>query len=168
MKKIILVILTVLMLCSVFLLPSSALTVSDTYSDVTSTSSQAVNLVNYAANYESFIDSDFVIFCDSQNSYYIVWGDLECDGDIVTGEDIEYIHYFRSGSSGASYYSYVYGTDVVFTLMSTDYVCTSNLSEFGFKSAVYSEYELFDDLDKFLVYMTAFLFIITIIKLRGN
>lgn len=164
MKKIYLVILTVLMLFS-FILPASALTVSDTYSDVASTSSQANNLINLAASYDDFIESKYVVFCDVQYSYYIVWGDLQVENGIVSGADIQYIRYYRTGTTSS--YTYEYGTDVSFGL-NPDHICTSNLSEFGFKSAVYSEYELFDDIEKFLVFMTAFLFIITIIKLRGN
>jgi len=75
-----------LCLCAVtfFMLHSNslALDISGTYDDMESTSSQAENLIDYASSYESFMDSDFVVFHDSQYSYYIVWGDLVVDAII--------------------------------------------------------------------------------------
>lgn len=140
----------------------SALTVSDTYSDVSSTSSQAVNLVNYAANYDSFINSDFVVFCDVQYSYYIVWGELELKDGIVSGTDIEYIHYYRTDSYNS--YTYEYGTDVSFALNS-DKLCTSNIENYGFRSAVYEEFKLWEILNSLLIFIVGMLFVIMVLRL---
>lgn len=143
----------------------SALTVSDTYSDVSSTSSQAVNLVNYAANYDSFIDSEFVVFCDVQYSYYIVWGDLELSDGIVSGTDVEYIHYYRTDSYNS--YTYEYGTDVSFAL-NADNLCTSNIENYGFRSSAYETFKFNDNVNKSLVFILGFLFVIMILKLRRD
>lgn len=168
MKKILLFLLSFVLLVSAMTFSSSALTVSDTYSDVASTSSQAVNLVNYAMSYDDFINSDFVVFCDEQYSYYIVWSDeLSYDGSTVTGTDIQYIHYYRSGSSGSYSYSYQYGTDTSFGL-SSSYVCTSNIDDFGFKSAVFEEYYEQYELKWFLILIGSFLFVLMISALRGK
>lgn len=142
-----------------------ALTVSDTYSDVSSTSSQAVNLVNYAANFESFIDSDFVIFCDSQNSYYIVWGDLENNNGIISGSDVEYIHYYRTDNYNS--YTYQYGTENSFGL-NPDNLCTSNIENFGFRSSAYETFKLNDSIETALIFITGFLFVIMITRLRRD
>lgn len=144
----------------------SALTVSDTYSDVSSTSSQAVNLVNYAASYDSFVGSDFVIFCDVQNSHYIVWGDLDYSNGIVSGTDVELVHYYRPGGTNTSYV-YVYGTDNSFALKA-DNVCTSNIDNYGFMSAVYEEYKLNDSIETSLIFIIGFLFVIMILRLRRD
>ena len=144
---------------------AAALTVSDTYSDVSSTSSQAVNLVNYAANFESFIDSEFVIFCDSQYSYYIVWGDLENNNGIISGSDVEYIHYYRTDNFNS--YTYRYGTDISFGL-NPDNLCTSNIENFGFRSSAYETFKLNDNVNKSLIFILAFLFVIMILRLRRD
>lgn len=164
MKKFI-VFLYVVCLTVLMSFPASALTVSDTYSDVASTSSQAVNLVNYAANFESFIDSEFVIFCDSQNSYYIVWGDLENNNGIISGSDVEYIHYYRTDNYNS--YTYQYGTEVSFGL-NPDNLCTSNIENFGFRSSAYETFRLNDNVNKSLMFILAFLFVIMILRLRRD
>lgn len=152
--------LTVLMSFSV-----SALTVSDTYSDVVSTSSQAVNLVNYAASYESFIDSDYVIFCDVQYSYYIVWGELENNNGILSGTDVEYIHYYRTDNYNS--YTYSYGTETSFGLNPGN-ACTTNIPGYGFVSSVYQEYKLQDSLETGLIFIIGFIFVIMITRLRRD
>lgn len=164
MKKII-ILFSVVCLIAVMSFNVSALTVSDTYSDVSSTSSQAVNLVNYAANFESFIDSDFVVFCDSQYSYYIVWGDLENNNGVISGSDVEYIHYYRIDSYNS--YTYQYGTDVSFGL-NPDNLCTSNIDNFGFRSTAYETFKLNDNVNKSLIFILAFLFVIMILRLRRD
>lgn len=105
---------------------SSALTVNSTYSDVTSTSTQAVNLVNFAMSYEDFVTSDYVVFCNEQNSYYIVWGDLSYNDSSVSGSDVQYLRYYRAGSGTSYQYTYQYGTDSSFKL-TPSHMCTSNI-----------------------------------------
>lgn len=164
MKKFV-IFISVLCLTVLMSFNAAALTVSDTYSDVSSTSSQAVNLVNYAANYDSFIDSDFVVFCDVQNSYYIVWGELELSDGIVSGTDIEYIRYYRTDNYNS--YTYQYGTDISFAL-NADNLCTSNIENYGFRSSAYDSFKLNDNVNKALVFIVAFLFVLMILRLRRD
>lgn len=166
MKKIISVFIIVsLFVCSLSC-SSSALDVTSTYSDVTSTSTQAVNLVNYALSYDSFINSDFVVFCDAQYSYYIVWGDFDYDGvGLSSRSGVEFIHYSRSDSTGSYSYSYQYSVDGTFTLI-PDHVCTSNVPGFGFVSSPYQESKFYYDYSLFLVFLGSVLFVILIQHLR--
>lgn len=143
----------------------NALTFNSTYSDVVSTSSQANNLINYAMSYDSFIRSDYVIFSDQQYSYYIVWSeDLKFENDIVSGTSIEYIRYYRSGTTSYEY-AYTYGTDTTFSLTSSN-VNTSSLEEYGFKSVLYSEYKSYDLNSEFMIIIVAVIFVIMIKSLR--
>lgn len=165
MKKI-LTFSIVLSLCiSCLAFNSSALTVNTTYSDVTSTSTQAVNLVNFAMSYDDFISSDYVVFCDAQYSYYIVWGDLSYNGTSVSGSDVQYLRYYRSGSGTSYSYTYDYGTDSDFKL-TPSHMCTSNIRNFGFSSSTYQEYKHYYDYNCFIVFVCSILFVILIQQLR--
>lgn len=167
MKKFSFIILTVVLMSCGISFSSSALSVAGTYSDVSSTASQATNLVNYAMSYESFIDSDYVVFCDQQYSYYIVWSDeLTVDGSAVSGSDIEYIHYYRTGTTG-SQYTYVYGTDSIFNLFA-EHLCVSNLAEFGFISPTFYQYEYQHNITLLFILIASFGFVIAIKILRGS
>lgn len=168
MKKFIYFMVSVILITSCLLVNVSALNVNDTYSDVASTSSQANNLINYAMSYDDFLNSDFVIFCNAQNSYYIVWSDeLVYDGSIVKGTDIQYIRYYRSGTTGNNAYVYDYGVDSSFNLRST-YVCTSNIKDFGFRSAVFEDYYHQHIIKSFCILIASFLFVMFISALRGH
>lgn len=140
-----------------------ALTINSTYADVVSTSTQVTNLINYAMSYDDFIDSDYVIFTDVQNSYYIVWSkDLSFNNNIVTGTNIKYIHYYRNSSN---VYTYVYGTDSSFSLRSS-YVNTSSLNNYGFTSSLFEEYKKSNMDQYFSILVTAFIFVIMLSSLR--
>ena len=114
---------------------------SSNYTDVVGTSTQAVNLLNYAMNFDSFRFSDYVIFCDEQYSYYIVWGkDFSYTDSTVVGNEVEYVRYYRSGSTTS--YSYIYDTGTWDSFSLTyDYLVTSNLNEVGVVSPTYVTYE---------------------------
>ena len=130
-----------------------------TYADLVGTSSQAVNLLNYAMNFDSFRDSDFVIFNDEQYSYYIVWGkDFTYTSSTVVGSDVEYVRYYRSGSTGSYQYYYTKGSENSFSL-TYDNLVTSNLNEVGVVSPTYETYEY--------QYNTTLLFILAISLLFG-
>lgn len=150
-----------------FLVPvASALTFNSTYSDTVSTSSQSINLINYAMSYDDFLDSDYVIFTDSQNSYYIVWSkNMKVNNGIVTASNIKYIHYYRSSNYNS--YSYVYGSDSSFTLHSS-FVDTSSLANYGFKSSTYDEYKYSYYNKHFFILILAFIFVITLNCLRRS
>lgn len=142
-----------------------SLIVNSTYQDVSSTSSNAVNLLNYAISQDSFHGSDYVIFCDEQSSYYIVWGDLVYEKNTVKGTDIHYIHYHRSTASGYSNYVYDKGESETFSLSSNN-VNTSSLSGYGFKSILHEEYKVYGDVLLFLTLLTSFFFVMMINSLR--
>lgn len=128
-------VIVIISLCSI---SSSALTISSTYADLTSTSSQVTNLINYANNYDTFIDSKYVCFRSAQNDYYIVWGSLELNGNRVQSVgSVEYIRYYRPNNTGD--WIYDYGTDSSFSLTSS-YINTSNIDSYGFSSSVFSAY----------------------------
>lgn len=147
-----------------------AFNVSGTYGHASSTNSNVINLVNYAANYDSFMESDFVVFQDEQYSYYIVWGELEKNGKngvvSVGDSSVEYIRYYRiDGSSYGSNYDYLYGVDSSFSL-SSDYICTSNIEGFGFRSSTYEGYRTAYDNSIYLMVIGSFLMTLMIITLR--
>lgn len=154
------------------------MTVNSLYGTVTSTSSNAINLLYRAFNYESFKDSDYIIFQNEQYSYYIVWGDLKEENGRVIGSDIEYVRYYRTdNSSGYNYtYQYDYGTDSSFSLtLSDEYQTTSNIEGVGFVSLAAVQYDYYSQaseefmsvLDLF-VFAVAFLFVIVLCALRGT
>lgn len=153
------------------------MTINSLYGTVTSTSNNAMNLLYRAINYDSFNDSDFIIFQDGQYSYYIVWGDLEASDTRVTGSDIEYVHYYRTDSGSYNYvYSYDYGTDSSFSLaLSSEYQTTSNISGVGFVSMAAVQYDYYYQasekymsvLDMFVL-LLAFVFVLVICALRGT
>ena len=145
--------------------------VSNLYGTVTCTSTQASNLLYMAMNYESFKNSEYIIFQDEQYSYYIVWGDLYIeDGVVKEVESIEYIHYYRSGSSNYDYtYVYEYGTDTSFDLyLDSTYQTTSNIPGVGFVSMVSAQYNFYSSASDFYIFGTALLFVVMICALRGT
>lgn len=152
------------------------MTINSLYGTVSSTSNNALNLLYRAMNYDSFLDSEYIIFQDEQYSYYIVWGNLKEENGRVTGSDIEYVRYYRTdSSSGYNYtYSYVYGTDASFALtLSEENLTTSNISGVGFVSMAAEQYEYYSTSgDKFLQFLDflilflAFMFVLVICSLR--
>lgn len=145
-----------LLLVSSLQLTCFALNADETYSDLTSTSSQVTNLINYANNYETFIDSKYVCYRAGQNDYFIVWGDLNYNGSVVTSDsEIEYIRYFRS--SNTSEWKYQYDTDSSFSLKSS-FINTSNIDTYGFSSSVFSAYYNEHVIRYLLIFILAILF----------
>lgn len=156
---------TVLVLISVLVLPCSALSFSSTYSDVVQSSTQSNNLIALALNYDSFLRSDYVVFCPNQYQYYIVWGDLSASSANVTSSGaVEYISYIR-GSDYSSTYTYDYGTSNSFSLESSN-VCTSNIQHFGMKSSLYDEFFSNYISEQFYIFGLAVLVVILFIKIR--
>lgn len=167
MKKRILFVILIVFVVSLMSLPVSALS-SITYTDVASTSSNATNLINYAMAYDDFIYSDYVIYSDVNYSYYIVWSDeLEHNNGTVTGQDIQYVHYYRTGSTGSYSYVYDYGTDSDFKL-NVSHICTSNIPEFGFHSSVFADYYNRYVVRYILILICSFGFVSMIILMRGK
>ena len=163
--KYIKIVATVLVLVSVLVLPCSALSFGSTYSDVVQSSTQSNNLIAFALNYDSFLRSDYVVFCPNQYQYYIVWGDLSASSDMVTSSGaVEYISYIR-GSDYNSSYVYNYGTSNTFSLNSTN-VCTSNIKSFGMKSEFYNNFSDSFNFKNFFIILLAFVFILLLFNVR--
>lgn len=144
--------------------------ISNLAGTVTSSSSQAVNLLNYAMTFDSFKFSEYVIFNDSDYSYYIVWGDLKNEnGKVTSSGAVDYIRYYRISSSGYNNtYVYDVGSDGSFDLsLSEEYICTSNVPGAGFRSQVGEEYEFYNSASMFLIFAVAMLFAIMIKSFRG-
>lgn len=135
------------------------------YSTVSPTSSQATNLINYAASHDSFRSSEFIVFCDSEYSYYIVWGDLKHEGDQVVCSGVyEYIRYYRTNTSGyTGTYIYAYGvSDNLRVNLSNENIATSSLAGAGFVSSGYETMKYQDSVILFLVFMAAMIFAIMV------
>lgn len=164
MKKILSVLVVSLLLIGVLTMNAFAFSHS-TYGDLSSTSSQASNLLSYAMNFDSFLYSDFVIYQASQYSYYLVWSDqLEYNGSSVTSEgDIQYISYIRDGSSYN--YSYSYGATSDFSL-SVNHMTVSNVDGLGFKSSLFNEFQFFDNFKNFSIFGLSALLVIAVCSLR--
>lgn len=114
-----------------------ALSFNGLYNDMSATATQTENLLNYAINQDSdFLEKDFVIFRDSQNSYYIVWGDLAYSNNSVTGGEIDYIRYYRP--DGQTVFTYLVGNDTSFTLSNINYLVTSNIDGLGISSPTFN------------------------------
>lgn len=138
---------------------------------VSSTSSQAVNLLNYAMSFDSFRNSEYIIFNDSENSYYIVWGELyEKDGKVVSDGEVEYIRYYRTGTSGyTNSYTYESGSDSTFSLaLSDEYITSTSVNNVGFVSSVYQEYGFYQSALMLMVFVVAMVFAIMIKNFRGG
>lgn len=141
------------------------MTFSSLVGTVTGTSSQAVNLLNYALTFDSFAGSEFIIFNDSDYSYYIVWGDLKREGDrVVSTGSVEYIHYYRVSASGYStYYTYQTGTDDGFILnLSNENICTTNVEGTGFVSSTYVQHEFYQNAGVLLILAVSMVFAIMV------
>lgn len=107
-------------------------------------------------NYDSFITSEYVCFRPSQYEYFIVWGKLELNNNVVRSSDpVEYIRYYRESNYGE--YKYEYGSDPNFSLSSA-FVNTSNINTYGFSSSVHNTYYFEFVVQSLLIFILAFVF----------
>lgn len=100
---------------------ASALSTS-TDSDVLQNSSYVANLLSLIPD-DNYSD-DYVIFSDSDYSYYCFYGKFSVNNNIITGENLNFIHYSRNPNSYS--WSYSFGTDNL-SLTVEDIIC-SNLN----------------------------------------
>lgn len=143
-----------------------ALTINSTYRDMPPSNSTTSNLLALAQNYDTFHNSEFVIFSDSQWSYYIVWGnDIKLENNRLVGSKIEYLRYYRTTSN--SDYQYIYGTDTIFSLTSS-YHNTSSIDSYGFVSMTDLQYKNYDFEKNFLILITGFLFVLVLSNLKRS
>lgn len=164
MKKMFSVFLVFLLLMVIFSMNAFALS-NSTYTDLSSTSSQASNLLSYAMNFDNFLYSDFVIYQSAQYSYFIVWADkLTYENGVVTSEgSIQYVSYVRADSSYN--YNWQYGESADFTL-SVNHMTISNVDGLGFKSSLFNEYIFFDNFKNFSIFGLAALLVVAVCSLR--
>lgn len=105
---------------------ASALTIPNLYSDL-SENTQVSNMVDYACRYDSFDNAKYIAFRDTQNSYYLVWGDKDAFtvvNGVVSASAVSYVRYYRPDSSSAWRYVYL-ETDTV--SVNCDKLVTANL-----------------------------------------
>lgn len=153
-----------LCLILVFAFPCSALSHS-TYSDLVQSNSTCQNLILLAMNYEGFAESDYVVYCSAQYTYFIVWGDLTASqGKIESTESVQYIEYSRGTDM---VYSYTVGNSSNFTLNFSD-VFVSNIDGYGMRSALYEEYNSQNLVKNFFIFNSILLFVILLLKLRKD
>lgn len=152
---------------TVFLFSISSFALSGTsYGDLTSTSSQAVNLINYAMSFDDFINSEWVCYRDDTNSYYLVWSDeMIWQGSTVSASDVKYVRYWRENNQAS--WKYGYGTDNNFTF-STAYLCTSNVPGLGSISEVFESYYYQHNFLVLGVLFTSFILVIAFVSLKGG
>lgn len=157
MKLVLLLVLTPFL----FFTNVNALSFPQTYSNLTPNNSITKNLINYANTFYNFVNSHYVCFRENENDYYLVWGSLNLDNNVVTGSNIEYIKY----SSIIDLYSY--GKDSNFSLTS-DHINTSNIRQYGFRSELFLKYQIFEYIKIFLIVLTGFGLVIMFRSLRRN
>jgi len=144
----------------------NALTINSTYRDMPPSNSTTSNLLALAQNYDSFHNSDFVVFSDAQWSYYIVWGnDIKLENNRLIGSKIEYLRYYRTSTN--SDYQYQYGTDTSFSLTSY-YHNTSSIDGYGFVSMTDLQYKNYELIEQFLILITGFMFILVLTNLKRS
>ena len=139
----------------------NALSFPQTYSNLTPNNLITKNLINYANSFDNFVNSRYVCFRENENTYFLVWGALSINDNVVTGSNVEYIKY----SSITDLYSY--GKDTNFSL-SSDYINTSNIKDYGFRSDLFSKYQIFEYIKIFLIVLTGFSLVIMFRSLRRN
>lgn len=91
-----------LSICLLFLfaVPSFALT-SSTSDNLFSSSSVVNNLISLVPD-----NTDYVIWNDSDNSYYLAYGGISVNNNSFTSDDVNLVHYYRSGSIASYNYSF--------------------------------------------------------------
>lgn len=129
-------------------LSASALTINTQYSDLNN-GTQFSNMLNYATRYDNFYNSKFIAFRDTQNSYYLVWGDsddFDSSNTDVTGSNVSYVRYWRQSNTADWQYTYVENDTLSLTL---DKLVTTNMdSVYGFGSVQFDEWEFWTSIRK--------------------
>ncbi len=138
---------------------------ASTYADLAQSSTQVQNLISYAHSYNSFINSDFVVFQSGQYNYYIFWGDLNYNGSSVTASEAECISYYREGSGYDYQYRYSYDDSENLSLTVNNLV-VSNVDELGSSSALYEEFKSYNRDKAFGIFILAVLIVIMFLAFR--
>lgn len=119
--RILICVVIVVVLLRAFGLVSFALTTS-TYNDTLGTSTTCNNLLSFIPS-----NSSYVVFQNGESSYYCFYGsasDFVISNNVITGTDLHYVSYIRTGTYGT--YSYSQGTDNL--RLTVNNVIASNLN----------------------------------------
>lgn len=101
MKKIFTSTILAASLIMIFILPASAVSF-EAFQNVSDTVTGVNILMDAYKNSDNFsYTDDFLIFSDAQNSYYLIYGDI--DSDSLTGKDLSYYRYYSTTTNGYSY-----------------------------------------------------------------
>ena len=124
-----------------------------TYNTISQSSSNVQNLISYAANYEGFFDSDYVIAQTGQYEYILAFGKLEGGSSYLSG-DVSIIRYSRGIDNQ---YQYYFTIDNDFHLSISDGV-VSSLPEVGSSSSLYSQLHFYHYAKYLLIVVVALCF----------
>lgn len=139
MKKIFTSIFLAALLIMIFIFPASALSF-DAYQNVSDTVTGVNILMDAYMNDENFSYSDdFIIFSDSSNSYYLVYGDI--DPTTLSGTDLNFYRYYSTTTTGYSYnWLLTSGTFLdVFSFNNGNYMFVSSSALGGLQHSFYEE-----------------------------
>lgn len=115
----------------------ASLTFSSLYDDLSYSSTQYSNLRSVFSGYEYYTDVDYVTFRSGQYDYYLVAGDIEWNGSVLTGkpyldeESMYVVHYNSRGNQDKTQYEFL-DNITSFRLSNVNYMTVSNISGLGF------------------------------------
>lgn len=137
-----------------------------TYADLSPTASHVQNLISSAMNYSDFLDSDYVVFQDSQYSYRICWAkELNYNGRVISSDDVQSISYVRNGSGYDYTWSYSYDDSDSFNL-TVNHLVISNIDGVGAFSPTYDDYKYHHNSHWLLIFSLSFLGVLMFLAFR--
>lgn len=159
MKKIVISIVLSALLMSCFVIPSFAAGFTG-YQNVSDTVTSVNILMDAYMNDEDFSYSDdYLIFSDAQNSYYLVYGEI--DPTTLSGTDLNYYRYYSTTATGYGYnWLLTSGTfSDVFSFNNGDYTYVSSSGLGGLQHTSFEEsYDVYILICLVVVFVVLFVF----------